>query len=371
MLWWFCREFFCNCTGTPNCTFPLDSHSHAVYTAIMRIYYHISKYISHSTAGVAFIRALRANGVEVTTGESDATGCHAAIIHDDPMHLPILFAQRPDVAGLPFAAYAVWEGSELPASYTELLAPAAQVWTCSHFSQSLFLPHLPKTHVVPHIVTRPVPSAADVRFAREATGADDGAILFFSIIDGLNPRKNLEGLLAAFNALRTRVCVPVRLVVKQYRVTLPLEHIPGVRSLEGNLTPGQIGALHAISHAYVSAHHAEGWGLGLSEAMAFGKPVIATGYSGNMEFMDASNSIPLPYSMAPVSQRMCSLLPVFTPQMHWAEVDIRSMTDAMKLVVDKRLPAELCRNAAAITQRFSQELIGGHMLSLLQQFISP
>ena len=52
----------------------------------------------------------------------------------------------------------------------------------------------------------------------------------------------------------------------------------------------------ASADAYVSLHRAEGYGLTMAEAMMLGKPVIATGYSGNLEFMDEDNSVLVPYS---------------------------------------------------------------------------
>jgi glycosyltransferase involved in cell wall biosynthesis len=49
-------------------------------------------------------------------------------------------------------------------------------------------------------------------------------------------------------------------------------------------------ALTARCDCYVSLHRSEGFGLTMAEAMAWGKPVIATAYSGNLEFMDNDNS---------------------------------------------------------------------------------
>lgn len=37
-------------------------------------------------------------------------------------------------------------------------------------------------------------------------------------------------------------------------------------------------------------HQAEGLGRGIAEAMMLGKPVIATGWSSNLDFMDDENS---------------------------------------------------------------------------------
>ncbi len=54
--------------------------------------------------------------------------------------------------------------------------------------------------------------------------------------------------------------------------------------------------------AYVSLHRAEGFGLGLAECMAMGKPVIATGWSGNMEFMDADSAGLVDFTLVPVRE---------------------------------------------------------------------
>ena len=53
----------------------------------------------------------------------------------------------------------------------------------------------------------------------------------------------------------------------------------------------------AACDAYVSLHRSEGTGLTITDAMALGKPVIATSWSGNMDFMDVSNSFPVRYEL--------------------------------------------------------------------------
>ena len=56
-------------------------------------------------------------------------------------------------------------------------------------------------------------------------------------------------------------------------------------------------ALMAACDCYVSLHRSEGFGLTMAEAMAIGKPVIATGYSGNVDFMNSGNSHLIEYAM--------------------------------------------------------------------------
>ena len=49
--------------------------------------------------------------------------------------------------------------------------------------------------------------------------------------------------------------------------------------------------------AYASLHRAEGFGLTIADAMALGKPVVATGYSGNLEFMTDANGYLVPSTL--------------------------------------------------------------------------
>jgi glycosyltransferase involved in cell wall biosynthesis len=48
---------------------------------------------------------------------------------------------------------------------------------------------------------------------------------------------------------------------------------------------------------YLTLHRSEGFGFTMAEAMSYGKPVIATDYSANTEFMDANNSLPVRYRL--------------------------------------------------------------------------
>jgi glycosyltransferase involved in cell wall biosynthesis len=79
------------------------------------------------------------------------------------------------------------------------------------------------------------------------------------------------------------------------------------------------------SSVYLSLHRAEGYGLNLADAMAMRVPVIATGYSGNLEFMDSSSSILVPYSLVPVN--FYSGLPINS---FWAEPDLDFAAAALR-----------------------------------------
>jgi glycosyltransferase involved in cell wall biosynthesis len=64
-----------------------------------------------------------------------------------------------------------------------------------------------------------------------------------------------------------------------------------VRMIDKHLSERDYLSLLAASDCYVSLHRSEGLGLTLAQAMFLGKPVIATAYSGNMDFMTTDNSL--------------------------------------------------------------------------------
>ena len=116
--------------------------------------------------------------------------------------------------------------------------------------------------------------------------------------------------------------------------------------------------------AYISMHRAEGLGLGLLEAMQMGKPAVATGYSGNLEFMNRRNSILIDYKLT------CPKTD-FNPYKDvtlWAEPDAECAATALrKLYEDRLFAAELGLNGLrSITDRFSIRKYQQNLYALLK-----
>jgi glycosyltransferase involved in cell wall biosynthesis len=86
-----------------------------------------------------------------------------------------------------------------------------------------------------------------------------------------------------------------------------------------------------VCSAYISLHRSEGLGLGLAEAMFLGKPVIATNYSGNLEFMSKKNSCLVNYSLIPIERNISYPYP-YTADKFWAEPDIKHAAYLMRKV---------------------------------------
>lgn len=70
-----------------------------------------------------------------------------------------------------------------------------------------------------------------------------------------------------------------------------------IRVLDGPEQRPERLALTALCDCYVSLHSAEPFGMAIAEAMWLARPVIATGYSGNLEFMSESNGLLVQYQL--------------------------------------------------------------------------
>jgi glycosyltransferase involved in cell wall biosynthesis len=79
---------------------------------------------------------------------------------------------------------------------------------------------------------------------------------------------------------------------------------------------------------YISLHRGEGLGLGILQALALNKPVIATNYGGNTEYMNNPLAFGVPYSLIPANDDYGPYVNV----KQWAEPDIRTAKKYMREV---------------------------------------
>jgi len=139
---------------------------------------------------------------------------------------------------------------------------------------------------------------------------------------------------------------------------------PRIRIIEEPYSYEQVLSLYASCDAFISLHRAEGFGLGLFEAMALGKPVIATAWSGNMTFMNALNSCLVGYRLVPVkathhaySKRLLGRGAV------WADPDIADAAAWMsRLARDPSLRSAIASSASASVAAHEKEAERGAFL---------
>jgi glycosyltransferase involved in cell wall biosynthesis len=134
-----------------------------------------------------------------------------------------------------------------------------------------------------------------------------------------------------------------------------------------------IDALHMRSlqrccDAYVSLHRAEGFGLGLAECMAMGKPVVATAWSGNLDYMREENSCLVGVTLIPV-------LPHEYPNADgasWAQPDVSQAADWMRrLVFDTGFAERIGRQAALdVRDALSPECVAGQLIACVREVLA-
>jgi glycosyltransferase involved in cell wall biosynthesis len=142
-----------------------------------------------------------------------------------------------------------------------------------------------------------------------------------------------------------------------------LEGVKG-RLITAFLPEQDLADLFHACDIYVSTHRSEGFGLGMAEAMALGKPVIATWYSGNCDFMDSVNSCPLGYRLRTVTTRdheyQASDGDVYVEGAVWAEPEIGQAAQWMRLLAGSEAIRRQIGAEAARTMRegFSETAVG-------------
>jgi hypothetical protein len=93
--------------------------------------------------------------------------------------------------------------------------------------------------------------------------------------------------------------------------------------------------------------------------MAWGKPVVATGYSGNLDFMDETNSVLVPYELVPIPSG-CDPYPT---DARWAEPDLDAAADAMREIADDQgLARTLGERAASDISRLHSPEVRGRLI---------
>ncbi|WP_090648730.1 glycosyltransferase [Asticcacaulis taihuensis] len=104
----------------------------------------------------------------------------------------------------------------------------------------------------------------------------------------------------------------------------------------------------------MSLHRGEGYGLPLAEAMAAGKAVLATGWSGNMQFMTPENSWPVPFDLVSAPSRYNG------PAAHWAEPNLQQAAIGLKSLIESenlrcRLGTQARRDMVTLRDRWREQ----------------
>jgi len=263
--------------------------------------------------------------------------------------------------------YWPWELSRWPKPWEDLTRLVDEVWVSTQHTASALAP----VSTVPVSV---LPMAVDMgevsRKGRRDFDLPSRAKLFVfsfdinSSIHRKNPQACVDAFLRAFPLKGTDTMSKneVGLVIKSYK---PLQKNPAwtklkalswsddrIHIIEETLPRGDVLALYKSCDCYLSLHRAEGFGRGIAEALQLGLHVIATGYSGNMDFCRPPAVDLVDYKLVRVKKGQYQ----YHNGQVWASVDLADAAAKMRDFANSRHPPG--RNLVKKWPEFSVKNVG-------------
>jgi glycosyltransferase involved in cell wall biosynthesis len=232
-----------------------------------------------------------------------------------------------------------WELERFPQAWAGAFDLVDEVWTASDFVRGAIASHTSKPV---HRVALPVELPAIRAFDRAEFGLPAGPFLFcfhfdfHSFAQRKNPQAAIDAFRRAFPPDDRRAALLLK-TINGAAAPGPMAALreaagddPRILLIDGFLDHEAAVGLMSVCDAFVSLHRSEGFGLGMAEAMCLGKPVVATGYSGNLDFMTPVNSCLVRHRLVPVGD---GEYPYGAGQ-HWAEPDVEHAAECMLRLVD-------------------------------------
>ena len=272
--------------------------------------------------------------------------------------------------------YWAWELARFPDAWCGAFGFFDEVWAPSRFIQQALAEKAPCPVV--HMPLA-VDFTAGERLPRRYFGLPEDRYLFLFFFDFTSymARKNPLGPLAAFRQAFPRGAgSPAALVIKlngmeqkpaDYRRFLEAlgDFDESVILLDRVMTDQEVRNLVQNCDSFVSLHRSEGFGRGLAEGMFYGKPVIGTAYSGNLDYMNPDNACLVDATLVPVREGEYP----FPDGQLWAEPDVEQAANYMRrLVAEPAWSSQLgARAAAYMRTHHSFAAIGGRYRRRLHQ----
>ncbi len=260
-----------------------------------------------------------------------------------------------------------WELSTFPREWCASFDFFHEIWAPSDFVAQSLAPLSP----IP-IFTMPYSLNLDLEIGAEWTRPRFGLLpdafvfLFFFDFHSIMERKNPLGLIQALKKAsgnRKDMLLVIKCshlhspkaldpqfdaqVKNSYRQLVEASKNTNVKLLDTVLPRQGVIGLMSLSDCYISLHRSEGYGLTLAEVMSLGKPVIATSYSGNMDFMKADNSFLVKHRLVEIQRDWGP----YKKGNVWADPDLDHAAELMRHVYEHR------ESAAIVAEKGRQDIL--------------
>jgi len=273
--------------------------------------------------------------------------------------------------------YPAWELSKFPDAWLPALDFFDEIWAPSRFIQQAIADKF--AGPVLHMPLAVEFVAADALPRRHFGLPEDKFLFLFyfdftSYVARKNPYGALEAFRRAFNGTRRDVALVIKLNggaqrPEDYRRFFDAlgRRDESIILIDRVLSDLEVRSLVCDSDCFVSLHRSEGFGRGIAEAMYYGRPVIATGYSGNTDYLHADNGCVVDYTLVPVKP---GEYPHCEGQV-WADPDIDQAAYYMRTLVDQpsRAQALAAQAAKFIRDHHSFAAVGGRYRRRLERLV--
>jgi len=264
--------------------------------------------------------------------------------------------------------YWYWETEDFPARWGNRFAYFDEIWVASEFCRRA----IGRPSPIPVVL---MPPAVTVDRVAARTAAAGTVFTFLTLCDAASgpERKNPQGAVRAFAAAfpggrEARLQVKISNASKAPGLVDSLRQAAKSANVEIDdslSNRSDVESLLAECDAYVSLHRSEGFGFPIAEAMALGKPVVATDYSGSRDFVDDASGFPVPFRAVTLDRAVGP----YDAGTRWAEPDEHQAAAAMRRVVedlsDARLRAEVGQRRVA--SRYGLEAAGRRVRERLER----
>ena len=232
--------------------------------------------------------------------------------------------------------YWLWEQAELEPEHIRCLDLIDEIWTPSEFVSTAVRRYTDKpVYTMPYAVE----VVSDSSFDHAHFGLPEDRLLYMIGFDGDTEsleRKNPIEAASAFASAFPDGSENVGLIVKA--VGASKFELNAIRDAVGvgkpvypftkKLPKGETDSLLACADVLISLHRGESFGLSMAEAMLLGKPVVASAWSANMEYMDNECACLVPCTMETLEHEC----PPYHKGSVWAKPDAEKAAALIKLL---------------------------------------
>ena len=261
------------------------------------------------------------------------------------------------LAGRANIGYWFWEIGRFPTQWLDRFADLSEVWVGCAFAQVAVgaVSPVPVVNMGAPVVLR---APSDV--TRRELGVPEDKFVFLFAFDMLSvpERKNPLDCVAAYRRAFEPRFEDTCLVLKanhlarfpewRDRLREDMASVHGIL-IEETLDRSQVNALLGHADTYVSLHRSEGFGLTLAESMRMGKPVIATDYSANRDYLNNTNGYPVQYTLVELERDYGP----YQAGNVWAQPDIDHAAELMRRVLTN--PEECVRKGRRAAQDIERD----------------